>query len=239
MNWTKELLAKCHNELGQAFGFLPDDVREAMESVKDIAPFDAVTYNGEWYDVSLRYLFAKTGIYRINPSWIPDELKPRKLTVADLPDGYDFGAVERNGKAFAYIKRPTPNMHGTWTTSQWQATKEIPGIFDASDWQNSLVERQAVKDDWRAEYVRYPVERHTVEDRTVMGCWSENKILFATLSAMNCAPGAVFEWPDGEITETCFGPDVSAEESEYNRCDPRTWRYEYPVAVWLPKGASK
>lgn len=59
-----------------------------------------------------------------------------------LPPEYKFAAVDANGWAFAYEHRPRPCvkiMNGFSFNGMFRV---IPGKFDATDWQNSLIERE-------------------------------------------------------------------------------------------------
>lgn len=80
-----------------------------------------------------------------------------KLTVdvfslPDCPEWADWAAVDSSGNAFWYSDLP----HETGGERMWDslgAFKEIKSTFDASDWQNSLIERpnKATLPDWCKE----------------------------------------------------------------------------------------
>lgn len=67
----------------------------------------------------------------------------KKLTQAvfnDLPPEYRWAAVDAGGRAYAYIPRPIP-MTRHWTVGAGDLMA-IGADFDATDWQNSLIERE-------------------------------------------------------------------------------------------------
>lgn len=66
---------------------------------------------------------------------------PKKLTAADIPEGFSYAAVNKNGSGYAFKKRPL--LSGLF----WAGDCEIDGYeflggFDSSDWVNSLVIRE-------------------------------------------------------------------------------------------------
>ena len=77
-------------------------------------------------------------------------LKKLDQSVFDgLPPEYKFAAVDANGWAFAYEKRPYLEGIDGFNCSGW--IQRIPGKFDATDWQNSLIEREEIADDLNQE----------------------------------------------------------------------------------------
>ena len=63
----------------------------------------------------------------------------------DLPLEYKFAAVDANGFAWAYEERPCTNIIDGFS---WNGIfSPIPGKFDATDWRNSLIEREEITDD--------------------------------------------------------------------------------------------
>lgn len=76
----------------------------------------------------------------------------KKLTQSvfdDLPSEFKFAAVDVNGWAFAYEKRPYLEGIDGFNCSGW--IQRIPGKFNATDWQNSLIERKEIADDLNQE----------------------------------------------------------------------------------------
>jgi hypothetical protein len=66
----------------------------------------------------------------------------KKLTVNDIPEGYNYAAICLNGSAFAFEDRPKTLNFG-WVSNKKQ---QFLGIgFDASDWENSLLEKKVLK----------------------------------------------------------------------------------------------
>ena len=67
-------------------------------------------------------------------------IKQKKLTTADIPEGYNYAAVDEDGEAFAYQEYPVIIV------TCWKGTCRNPKFlgnnFDASDWENSLVARE-------------------------------------------------------------------------------------------------
>ena len=70
------------------------------------------------------------------------ESNPTKLTVVDIPEGFNYAAVDSCGTAFAYRSKPVPHNIGSYWASDVEDSIEIEGYFDASDWKNSLVSRE-------------------------------------------------------------------------------------------------
>lgn len=69
--------------------------------------------------------------------------EPKKLTAADIPEGYNYAAVDEDGEAFAYQEHPLIIV------TCWKGTCRNPKFlgnnFDASDWENSLVSRETAE----------------------------------------------------------------------------------------------
>lgn len=68
-------------------------------------------------------------------------LKKLDQSVFDgLPPEYKFADVDEHGRVFVYAYKPCVRcFDGTLSL--------IPGKFDATDWQNSLIEREEITDD--------------------------------------------------------------------------------------------
>ena len=82
-------------------------------------------------------------------------LKKLDQSVFDgLPSEYKFAAVDSNGWAFAYEKRPRPYVEGIDGFGFDGMCRSISGKFDATDWQNSLIEREEEASDDDANYVK-------------------------------------------------------------------------------------
>ncbi len=67
-----------------------------------------------------------------------------KLTADDIPDGYNYAAVDQNGDATAFVNLPILNEEvGNWNVSGEYRKNyfRFIGEFNASDWKNSLVEK--------------------------------------------------------------------------------------------------
>jgi hypothetical protein len=69
------------------------------------------------------------------------------LTADDIPEGYKFAAVDKDGVAYAYKAIPTYHLND----SCWYATDEENSLlrvgedFDATNWTTSLVEKKTLK----------------------------------------------------------------------------------------------
>ena len=63
----------------------------------------------------------------------------KKLTAADIPDGYNYAAVDASGNGFTYQGKPK-RLNTIWVNTDDMDHVPI-GSFDATDWQNSLVSR--------------------------------------------------------------------------------------------------
>ena len=57
-----------------------------------------------------------------------------------LPSEYKFAAVDSNSLAWAYEQRPYVKYIGGFSFDGM--CRSIPGSFDATDWKNSLIERE-------------------------------------------------------------------------------------------------
>lgn len=68
----------------------------------------------------------------------------KKLKVEDIPDGYEYAAVDADGFAYAFKDRPIicDDKHDV-PPFNFGHHKYIGKGFDASDWQNSLISREA------------------------------------------------------------------------------------------------
>ena len=62
----------------------------------------------------------------------------KKLTKADIPEGYCYAAVDDGGWAWAYKSKPNIEYY-QWNVGKGSDPKHIGSDFDDSDWQNSLV----------------------------------------------------------------------------------------------------
>ena len=62
----------------------------------------------------------------------------KKLTAADIPEGYNYAAVDKNGSGYAFAHKPDlfDRVWGSATRNTFL------GSFDNSDWQDSLVSRR-------------------------------------------------------------------------------------------------
>jgi len=69
-----------------------------------------------------------------------EQAEPKKLTAADIPEGYNFAAVDSDGQTYVYTQKPSL-AKSTWF-SLGGNFKFFSLQFDASDWQNSLVCRE-------------------------------------------------------------------------------------------------
>ena len=69
--------------------------------------------------------------------------QPKKLTAADIPEGYGWAAVDKNGDAYAFFEKPTA-LRCVWVVNEFveQNAFFIGENFDSSDWQESLVARE-------------------------------------------------------------------------------------------------
>lgn len=68
--------------------------------------------------------------------------KPKKLTAADIPDGFSYAAVNENGSGYAFKTRPL--LSGLfWAGGCELDSYEFLGGFDSGNWQNSLVSRES------------------------------------------------------------------------------------------------
>ena len=63
----------------------------------------------------------------------------KKLTKADIPEGYKYAAVNLDGKAYAYKEKPLMRLKYIWLPSNFKGLKKIEGNFDYHDWKNSLI----------------------------------------------------------------------------------------------------
>lgn len=66
----------------------------------------------------------------------------KKLTVDDIPNGYNYAAVDSCGTAFAFRSRPVFHNTDSYFISDVEDSIEIEGQYDSSDWKNSLVSRE-------------------------------------------------------------------------------------------------
>lgn len=72
-------------------------------------------------------------------------LKKLDQSVFDgLPPEYKFAAVDSTGLAFAYEQRPRRYVAGIGGFGFDGMCRSIFGNFDATDWQNSLIEREEI-----------------------------------------------------------------------------------------------
>lgn len=105
-----------------------------------------------------------------------------KLTVdvfslPDCPEWAEWAAVDMNGTACYYDARPYPT--GTFFYNSHARSQLVEGDFDASDWQNSLIERsnKATLPDWCKEgaWVYDKQNKDFVQVATV----SDNEVCFS------------------------------------------------------------
>lgn len=67
----------------------------------------------------------------------------KKLKVEDIPEGYNYAAMDSDGCAYAFKSRPILDEDG----GIWKCSKETEGVrriawFEPSDWKNSLISRE-------------------------------------------------------------------------------------------------
>jgi len=65
----------------------------------------------------------------------------KKLTVKDIPEGYDYAAVDQNGVARAHAEKPFIDpVSGCWNNFSYNMF--IEKDYDSTDWKRSLVARE-------------------------------------------------------------------------------------------------
>lgn len=71
----------------------------------------------------------------------------KKLKVEDIPDGFIYAAIDHDGYAFAYKSQPYfDKKNEVWKSPLPEdSIQMIGGGFDTTDWQNSLVSREAAE----------------------------------------------------------------------------------------------
>ena len=67
----------------------------------------------------------------------------KKLTAADIPEGFNYAAVDASGNGFAYQGKPK-RLNTLWVNND-DMDHVFIGLFDATDWQNSLVKRETAE----------------------------------------------------------------------------------------------
>lgn len=67
----------------------------------------------------------------------------KKLTAADIPEGFNYAAVDASGNGFAYQGKPK-QLNTLWVNND-EMDHVLIGLFDASDWRNSLVTRETAE----------------------------------------------------------------------------------------------
>lgn len=71
----------------------------------------------------------------------------KKLTAADIPQSYNYAAVDKHGSAYAYFEKPTA-LRCVWVNEYLEQNAFFIGQgFDASDWQNSLLSRESIENE--------------------------------------------------------------------------------------------
>lgn len=95
---TKAMLAKCQNELGQAFGFLPQDVKQAMlDNNEHLQRFNH--YYGEypaWEKAPDNPMPFKERVFRLSPD-TPTEPEVDWVEVPVKPNWFGAYEVQING----------------------------------------------------------------------------------------------------------------------------------------------
>ena len=81
------------------------------------------------------------------------ELETREVTVTryiltekvfhleECPDWAQYAAVDEDGTAYFYMCPPSPSVHGYRSASACIRIDTGYSLFDATDWQHSLIER--------------------------------------------------------------------------------------------------
>lgn len=70
----------------------------------------------------------------------------KKLKVEDIPEGFNYAAVDSDGWAYAYVEKPElleDSFHGDYDPSK--KSYYIGMGYDTTDWQNSLVSRETAE----------------------------------------------------------------------------------------------
>lgn len=67
----------------------------------------------------------------------------KKLTINDIPEGYNYAAIDSSGNGFAYQGKPK-KLNTIWVVNAGM-NHVLIGKFDPTDWQNSLVSRETTK----------------------------------------------------------------------------------------------
>ena len=67
----------------------------------------------------------------------------KKLKIEDIPEGYNYAAVDSDGFGWAYKDMPQLNEdHGYWCFTLCDDALRLGNGYDSTDWQNSLVSRE-------------------------------------------------------------------------------------------------
>lgn len=64
----------------------------------------------------------------------------KRLSINDIPKGYVYAAIDADGEAWAYVKKPVLKeeiTYAMWTSSDDSCL--IDSNFDSKNWQNSLI----------------------------------------------------------------------------------------------------
>ena len=70
----------------------------------------------------------------------------KKLKVEDIPEGFNYAAVDSDGFGWAYKDMPQLNEdHGYWCFTLCDDALRLGNGYDSTDWQNSLVSRETAE----------------------------------------------------------------------------------------------
>lgn len=104
---------------------------------KNINGFWTIYDSGVWYAIGLP---ACDLIPRPTSTAIPELKKLTQAVFDGLPPEYQWAAVDGNGELFGYANKDPVKGFDRWQTAE--QCRFIGSGYDATDWQNSLIERE-------------------------------------------------------------------------------------------------
>jgi hypothetical protein len=168
-----------------------DGIAYAFKTIPELNRNDAC-----WYPTDEENSLLRVGEDFDATNWttsLVEKKTLKKLSVDDIPEGYNYAVVNANGTAFAYEEKPTQVMHG-WIGSE--ETMFIDYDFDITNWEDSLIQKE----------VKEPIEKSMNESEPV---FLENCTFNFTQEA-NCRA----DTNDDEELEIKYTSDLGLDRTE-------------------------
>jgi hypothetical protein len=132
------------NDIPEGYKFAAvdeDGIAYAFKTIPELNRNDAC-----WYPTDEENSLLRVGEDFDATNWttsLVEKKTLKKLSVDDIPEGYDWATVDSNGFAYAHQTKPIITANGEWK-SRFRIF--ISSGFDSSNWEHSLIMRKELEE---------------------------------------------------------------------------------------------